>query len=232
MLLLLAEAEVEAGLLPNALDHRQPDSRTRAARQGPGPGHQHRANHGRCRSTIRPITWAIYRVNPYIAADFATQAAARDRVRIERRLELAMEGQRFFDLRRWGIAATVINDHLNGGPTAGGGAEETRLPHLAASAIFEAKPPLLSHSAHPDRAEPGGRAAQADAESGLVIGRRQKDRRQKAERKAEGRGSTLCLPPSAFISAFCLPSSAFCQSRRPAVSRRYWQRAARARPAS
>jgi hypothetical protein len=36
------------------------------------------------------------------------QAAMREEVRRQRRLELAMEGQRFFDLVRWGIAGDVL----------------------------------------------------------------------------------------------------------------------------
>jgi hypothetical protein len=48
-------------------------------------------------------------------------------VRYERRLELAMEGQRFFDLRRWGIADQVLNAYVNG---VGGGAEENRRAYL------------------------------------------------------------------------------------------------------
>jgi hypothetical protein len=31
----------------------------------------------------------------------------------ERRLELSMEGQRFFDLVRWGIAAPVLNAYIS-----------------------------------------------------------------------------------------------------------------------
>jgi starch-binding outer membrane protein, SusD/RagB family len=34
-------------------------------------------------------------------------------VRAERRLELGMEGQRFFDLRRWGIADTAVNNYVS-----------------------------------------------------------------------------------------------------------------------
>ncbi|NDW12137.1 RagB/SusD family nutrient uptake outer membrane protein [Bacteroides sp. 214] len=38
---------------------------------------------------------------------------AREAVRWERRLELAMEGNRFFDLVRWGIADTVLNEYFD-----------------------------------------------------------------------------------------------------------------------
>ena len=34
-------------------------------------------------------------------------------VKMERRLELAMESERFFDLVRWGDAATVINRYYS-----------------------------------------------------------------------------------------------------------------------
>ncbi len=57
------------------------------------------------------ITWADYEIGLY-PGPWTDQAAARTRVRYERRLELAMEGQRFFDLRRWGIAEQVISDYL------------------------------------------------------------------------------------------------------------------------
>ncbi len=33
-------------------------------------------------------------------------------MRAERRLELAVEGQRFFDLERWGIVDTTINNYV------------------------------------------------------------------------------------------------------------------------
>jgi hypothetical protein len=50
---------------------------------------------------------ANYLVSPYPA--FADQAYARKAVRHEERLEFGMEGYRFFDLVRWGIAAETIN---------------------------------------------------------------------------------------------------------------------------
>jgi hypothetical protein len=52
----------------------------------------------------------------YVIKEYATtwsdKTAARNAVRFEQRLEFAMEGHRFFDLVRWGIADQVINDYL------------------------------------------------------------------------------------------------------------------------
>lgn len=42
-----------------------------------------------------------------------TQEYARKALRWERRLEFAMEGSRFFDLVRWGVADSVINDYYS-----------------------------------------------------------------------------------------------------------------------
>jgi len=131
VLLLLAEAEVEAGVLDNARTIVN-EIRARAGVRVQGPGTN--------RATIAvpindpSITWAVYRVGLY--PSFPSQAYARDAVRFERRVELAMEGQRFFDLRRWGIAEATLNAYLNG---QAGGAEETRRPHLAAAELFIAR---------------------------------------------------------------------------------------------
>jgi hypothetical protein len=54
---------------------------------------------------------AAYKVKPY--PSFPSQDYARNAVRFERRLELAMEGQRFFDLVRWGIAKTTLESYHN-----------------------------------------------------------------------------------------------------------------------
>jgi starch-binding outer membrane protein, SusD/RagB family len=55
----------------------------------------------------------------YTAANYPDQATLRDALRRERRIELAFEGQRFFDIRRWKIAEVVMN-----GPALGANYED------------------------------------------------------------------------------------------------------------
>ncbi|MDP9178752.1 MAG: RagB/SusD family nutrient uptake outer membrane protein [Gemmatimonadota bacterium] len=127
MLLLLAEAEVEAGSLETARTIVN-EIRTRAGVRVQGRGTD--------RATMAvpindpSITWAQYRIGPYTTS-FGSQAAARTAVRYERRLELAMEGQRFFDLRRWGIADQTLNAYL--------AVEKTRRLHLAGAEPFTSR---------------------------------------------------------------------------------------------
>lgn len=54
---------------------------------------------------------AAYNVKAY--PSFPNQDYARKAVRFERRLELALEGQRFFDLVRWGIAKSTLESYHN-----------------------------------------------------------------------------------------------------------------------
>ncbi len=113
LLLLLAEAEVEAGSPENARTIvNQIRTRAGVTAQGPGVDASGTANRALIAVPINDpsITWATYRVGTYNTP--WSQAEARDRVRAERRLELAMEGQRFFDLRRWGIAEQTLNDYI------------------------------------------------------------------------------------------------------------------------
>jgi hypothetical protein len=53
-----------------------------------------------------------YNVKQYLPGVNITwdQATARKALRFERRLELALEGGRFFDLMRWGIAGDALNE--------------------------------------------------------------------------------------------------------------------------
>jgi len=50
-----------------------------------------------------------YQIEEYSSTDF-NSIGPIEVVRFERKLELAMEGHRFFDLARWGIAAEVLNN--------------------------------------------------------------------------------------------------------------------------
>ncbi|WPR75326.1 RagB/SusD family nutrient uptake outer membrane protein [Algoriphagus sp. NG3] len=55
---------------------------------------------------------ADYRVEPY-PTTFADKEYALLAIQMENRIEFAMEGYRFFDLVRWGIAAPVMNNYFN-----------------------------------------------------------------------------------------------------------------------
>ncbi|MDE7351416.1 MAG: RagB/SusD family nutrient uptake outer membrane protein [Muribaculaceae bacterium] len=48
----------------------------------------------------------------YTDATFGNKDHARQCLRFERRLEMAMESSRYFDLRRWGIASEVLNAYF------------------------------------------------------------------------------------------------------------------------
>ncbi|MEP7229996.1 MAG: RagB/SusD family nutrient uptake outer membrane protein [Ginsengibacter sp.] len=94
VLLMAAEAEIEAGTLEAARTY---------------------VNLVRARAKS-PASWvqgadANYVIDTY-NIPWIDKAYATDAVRFERRLELAHEGHRFFDLVRWGIAAQTLNDYL------------------------------------------------------------------------------------------------------------------------
>lgn len=72
---------------------------------------------------------ANYYVGLYNSS-WVDQTTARNAVRFERRLELALEGHRFFDLVRWGIAADYIGKYLT--------TEKDRLPNNLTGISFTA----------------------------------------------------------------------------------------------
>jgi hypothetical protein len=116
LLLLLAEAEVEKGTIDAARTIVN-QIRTRAGQvaQGPGTGASDITVPmvtGATRDTLM-TPYAYYKIGIY-TTPWASQAAARGYVQFERRLELAMEGQRFFDLRRWawGAGQTVADSAI------------------------------------------------------------------------------------------------------------------------
>ncbi|MCS3062656.1 RagB/SusD family nutrient uptake outer membrane protein [Parabacteroides distasonis] len=55
---------------------------------------------------------ANYRIGLYPPSQFASKDKALEALRWERRIELAMEGHRWYDLARWGIASEVLNDFV------------------------------------------------------------------------------------------------------------------------
>ena len=109
VLLMLAECEVEIGNLERARELvNMIRARAGICAQGSGESLE----------TItapiddESITWTQYKVGLY-ETPWTDQSTARKAVRFERRLELALEGHRFFDLRRWGTAKEVINNYLS-----------------------------------------------------------------------------------------------------------------------
>lgn len=123
VLLMLAECEVELNNLERA---RELVNMIRARAGGCAQGPD-----GDATSNINDpgITWANYEIGIYTTA-WTDKNAARDAVRFERKLELALEGHRFFDLRRWGIVKDYINkEYLM--------VEKTKRTYLEASGGFE-----------------------------------------------------------------------------------------------
>lgn len=91
LLLMAAECEVEVGSLEKAREYvnlvRDRAAKSTFVQDGANPA-------------------ANYKISTYTAA-WADKAIAREAVRRERYIELGMEGLRFFDLVRWGIADVV-----------------------------------------------------------------------------------------------------------------------------
>jgi hypothetical protein len=117
VLLLAAECEIEAGSLANA---RNLVNQVRARAANPA---------GWVKEEDGTTNAANYVINQYPAtgAPFDTQANARVALYMERKLELGMEGHRWFDLNRWGITVQELNRVL---------AYETTTPWGANGAMY------------------------------------------------------------------------------------------------
>lgn len=114
VLLLAAEAEIQTGNLKVAEEYVN-KVRSRAA-DSSGWVYQYNINPATGQQDpstgISSIPAANYKIGLY-KQTWTDPAFALKAVRYERMLELGMEGHRFFDLVRWGIAETEINTYLN-----------------------------------------------------------------------------------------------------------------------
>ena len=100
VLLMAAECEVEVGSLTKALDYVN-QVRTRAANPD-----------GFVQNAAGTAPAANYKISNYTLTEFNNKDNARKLVRFERKLELAMEGHRFFDLVRWNEYVTTLNNYV------------------------------------------------------------------------------------------------------------------------
>jgi hypothetical protein len=56
---------------------------------------------------------ANYRIGLYPASQFATKDGAMQALRFERKIELALEGHRWYDLARWGIIESELTNYIS-----------------------------------------------------------------------------------------------------------------------
>ena len=141
VLLQLAEAEVELGNLERA---RTLVNQVRQRAANPA---------GFVMDGAAPA--ANYKIGLYTAT-WTDQAVARKAVRFERRIELGMEGNRFFDLVRWGVAATEKNayyarekakrSYLNGATFTAGKNEIFPIPAKAITQSAKGGTPTLKQN--------------------------------------------------------------------------------------
>lgn len=112
VLLMAAEAEVEVGSLHQATVY---VNMVRARAADPTGWVYLNSNYDASSGTyaVNATPADNYLVSPY-PADFPDQATARTAIHFERKLELGMEGIRFFDLQRWdGVGGFSMADELN-----------------------------------------------------------------------------------------------------------------------
>lgn len=125
VLLMAAECEIETGgdlELARTYVNRV---RERAGKFAQGPGASEADISVPLTAGAGTFPTAKYKIGLYPAAGWS-QAYAREAVRFERRLELAMEGHRLYDLRRWDNYLEVLNNFV--------AVEKTRMVALFAAA--------------------------------------------------------------------------------------------------
>lgn len=114
IILWAAECEAEIGSLDKAQDY---VNQIRARAADPTGWVYKNANYSAASSKYSPQTTPAdnYKIGLYPAGNFAANGKdyARKAIRFERRLELAMEGHRFFDLQRWDNGTGYMADVLN-----------------------------------------------------------------------------------------------------------------------
>ncbi|MBE9461070.1 RagB/SusD family nutrient uptake outer membrane protein [Dyadobacter subterraneus] len=111
VLLMAAEAEAQAGSLEKAQEY---VNRVRARAAKPESWVYTYADPTKPMGGYTKTPAANYKVAVYPAGAFAAKGkdGALKAIYFERKLELAMEGHRFFDLSRWGIAETTLNAYV------------------------------------------------------------------------------------------------------------------------
>jgi hypothetical protein len=63
-------------------------------------------------NTTQSNAAANYRIGLYPESQFATKESALEALRFERKLELALEGHRWYDLARWGIVYEELTNYI------------------------------------------------------------------------------------------------------------------------
>ena len=111
VLLMAAEAEAQLGNLTTAMDYVN-QVRNRAANPD-GFLKEYIDDSDPLAGFDESQDAANYNISPYTSAQFSSKESALKAIYFERKLELAMEGNRFFDLVRWGIAEETLNAYFD-----------------------------------------------------------------------------------------------------------------------
>ncbi|SFW41384.1 Starch-binding associating with outer membrane [Sinomicrobium oceani] len=110
VLLMAAEAEAQAGSLPVAMEY---VNRVRRRAANPNGFLKEYIDEEKPMAGFDENTNAAnYNIEEYTTAQFSSKEDALKAIYFERKLELALEGHRFFDLVRWGIAEETLNAYF------------------------------------------------------------------------------------------------------------------------